>query len=227
MAETFFDSGHPVFRATSALDRGFLRKRGGRCTIHFSAEPSNAEMSFRTVHPANQLSIYGAVASCCDELTQLILGQSILCMEKSVAKVNDQLCKKLELQEVDTLVLTPRTNVQAAGDRLRTHRERFEELSNEIKILQACESAGFMRKVSIGQYFKTMHDVDDGFGGTTGTCREYTLPRVIIKIPNLLHGLLDAPGSVQFFKSKSHVVLTNTESKYRHRQHQQTDLTPG
>ena len=28
----------------------------------------------------------------------------------------------------------------------------------------------------IGQYFKANHDVDDGFGGTTRACREYTLP---------------------------------------------------
>ena len=34
-----------------------------------------------------------------------------------------------------------------------------------------------MRKVSIGQYFPTIHDVDDGFGGKTGSCREKTLPR--------------------------------------------------
>ena len=42
----FKDSGHPVFRASSALDRGILEKTGGRCTIHFSAERSNAELFF-------------------------------------------------------------------------------------------------------------------------------------------------------------------------------------
>ena len=34
-----------------------------------------------------------------------------------------------------------------------------------------------MRKVSIGQYFRTIHDVDDGLGGMTRSCREYTLLR--------------------------------------------------
>ena len=62
-------------------------------------------------------------------------------MEKSVARVNDQLSQKLERQEVDSLVQTPRTNVQAAGDRLRVHHQTFEELSNEIQITKACESA--------------------------------------------------------------------------------------
>ena len=40
-------------------------------------------------------------------------------MEKYVAKVNCQLCPKLEPQEVDTLVQTLRTNVQVAEDRLQ------------------------------------------------------------------------------------------------------------
>ena len=65
---------------------------------------------------------------------------------------------------------------QAAADRMRIHHQRFEELSSEIQITKACESAGFMRRVSIGMYYKTIHDVTDGFGGKTGACREYSLP---------------------------------------------------
>ena len=34
-----------------------------------------------------------------------------------------------------------------------------------------------MRKVSIGQGFRTIHNVNDGFGGKTRSCREYTLLR--------------------------------------------------
>ena len=165
MVDNFKESGHPVFRASIALNRGFLKRKGGRCTIHFNAESSNAELSFRTNHSANQLSICVAVANWCEELTQLIPGQSHLSMDIFVAKVNDQLSHKLEPQEVYYVVQTPRTNVQAAGDRLRIHHQRFEELPNEIQITKACESA----RVSIGHYFKTGHDVDDGFGGTTGS----------------------------------------------------------
>ena len=29
----------------------------------------------------------------------------------------------------------------------------------------------------MGQYYRTIHDVNDGFGGTTGSCREFKLPR--------------------------------------------------
>ena len=50
---------------------------------------------------------------------------------------------------------------------------------------------------------------------------------VKIQIPKSSHGSVDRPKLVQFFKSKIHVVLINTESKYRHRQHQETDPHPG
>ena len=98
----------------SASNREVLKRKGGRCTLHFTAESSNTEPLFRTIHSANQQSIYGAVANWSDELTQLIPGQAHFSMENSVAKVNEQLSQKLEPQEVDSLVQTPRRNDQAA-----------------------------------------------------------------------------------------------------------------
>ena len=56
-------------------------------------------------------------------------------MEKSVAKENDQISQRLELQEVDSLVQTPRRNVEAAANRL----------------------------VSIEMHDKSIHDLNDGF----------------------------------------------------------------
>ena len=78
---------------------------------------------------------------------------------------------------MNTLVQTIKTNVQAARDRLRDHQEKSEILSREIRVSQICESAVLMRKVSIGQCCRTIRDVTDGFGGKTGSCREYTLTR--------------------------------------------------
>ena len=67
------DSGHPIFRGISAVNRGFLERKCRRCTIHFTAESPSAELLLRTIHPANQLSIYGAVASWCEDLAERIL----------------------------------------------------------------------------------------------------------------------------------------------------------
>ena len=59
-------------------------------------------------------------------------------MEKSIAKVNEQLYRKLESEELISSVRTLETNVQAARD----HPQRFEKLSREMKVSQISESAG-------------------------------------------------------------------------------------
>ena len=59
----FAETAHPMFRASSALERGELRsKGGGKKTIHFNGSEQNVELILRTVMSANQLSIFGAVA---------------------------------------------------------------------------------------------------------------------------------------------------------------------
>ena len=50
----------------------------------------------RTIHSANQLSMYGAVASWCEQCAQMIPGETSTIMDKSVAKENNQLSQKLE-----------------------------------------------------------------------------------------------------------------------------------
>ena len=51
------------FTSVSALSRGILRRMKNKETIHFTAETSNTELLFRIIHPANQLSMCGAVSS--------------------------------------------------------------------------------------------------------------------------------------------------------------------
>ena len=82
MVANLEDSGHRVFRASSALDRGFLKEKVGKRTIRSSGDMSNAKLLFHTHTLQNQFSIYGAVSNWCDELTPLILGQSFVGMEK-------------------------------------------------------------------------------------------------------------------------------------------------
>ena len=50
MLQNFKDSGHPVFRCTSPLERGQLRsKGGGKTTIHFNGRTENIELLFQMV----------------------------------------------------------------------------------------------------------------------------------------------------------------------------------
>ena len=67
------ESGHPVFRGTSALERGTLKSKGsGTLSFRFSGDPQIVEVFFRSIISVNQLSIYGAVADMCEELASQI-----------------------------------------------------------------------------------------------------------------------------------------------------------
>ena len=66
----FSETALQIFRASSALERGDLRRKGGgKKTIHFNGSEQNVELILRTVTSANQLSIYGAVANICTEVS--------------------------------------------------------------------------------------------------------------------------------------------------------------
>ena len=71
MMAHFSESGHPIFRASSALERGEVRSKGeGKKSIHFNGSHVNIELLLRTVISANQLSIHGAIADLCNELSK-------------------------------------------------------------------------------------------------------------------------------------------------------------
>ena len=84
----FAESGHPIFRATTPLSRGSLKSKGhGKLSIHFTADYPTIETVFRIIISVNQLSVYGAVATICEEFeTQqdgsgepdALMGQSIV-----------------------------------------------------------------------------------------------------------------------------------------------------
>ena len=100
MIEQFQQSGPPIFRGTRAVDRVVLKRTPGRNTIHFTADSGNIERMPRTMHSANQPSIYGAVSSWCDELAEQLLEQTSVGADKSVSKMNEQSTKHLDPQVV-------------------------------------------------------------------------------------------------------------------------------
>ena len=63
MMLNFAESGHPILRATSALERGELKSKGkGVTSIHFNGSDDTIDLILRTIISVNQLGIYGAVA---------------------------------------------------------------------------------------------------------------------------------------------------------------------
>ena len=62
-------SGHPVFRGSSASERGDLKSKGkGKLSIHFNGSDETVEVILRALIYVNQLSVNGAVADMCGEL---------------------------------------------------------------------------------------------------------------------------------------------------------------
>ena len=94
-----------------------------------------------------------------------------------MAKGNEQLLSNVKPQEVNSLVQTPRSDNPASGNRLRECRQRFETLEKTVQFTKVCEDASFLKRVSIGMCYKTIADVDDGFGDRTPACREFGHPR--------------------------------------------------
>ena len=58
MVINFSESGHPVFRGSSAFERGSLRsKEKGKLSIHFCGDDETVDVILRTIISVNQLSV--------------------------------------------------------------------------------------------------------------------------------------------------------------------------
>ena len=135
----------------------------GKLSIHFTADYPTIETVFRIIISANQLSIYGSVATMCEEFENhqdrsgepdVLMGQSIV------------------LGEIKAEV--PSQNEDSMNDQIlwQQYIQQIESLSPESKVSRFCKEAGFMRVVEVGQYFMTK-DTND----LRQFRREYTLPR--------------------------------------------------
>ena len=161
----FAESGHPTFRATTPFSRSKLKSKGhGKLSIHFAADQ---ETVFRIIISANRLSIYGAVATICEEFEthqdgsgepDVLMGQSIV------------------LGEIKAEI--PLQNENSSNHQIlwQQYMERIESLSPESKVSRFCMEARFTRVVEVGQYFMTK-DTGDFRQFRSMACREYTLLR--------------------------------------------------
>ena len=172
------ESGHPLFRGSSAFFRGGLKsKAGGRTTTHCNADPATAELLLRSIISVYQLTIYGAEADWCEELAQQIADHSSTRTGHLVPKVKNESESKVAPTDVSILTKSPLINVQARRNSVQQHREKFENLPEDIRVSKASEDAGFIRKVSRGQHFVAVHDRQLAGLRCAGSCREYTSPR--------------------------------------------------
>ena len=143
----FSGSGHPIFRASSAFERGEIRsKGGGKKSIHFNGRYENIELLVRTVISANQLSIYGAVADLWNEARK-----DFRAAEKPASL---DLLEKMEIP-TGLSVAENSTNTQQRRNLLQEYERKFVHLSADHKLSKLCSDAG-LKLVEQGQYFYTL-----------------------------------------------------------------------
>ena len=144
----FAESGYPTFRPTTPLSRRIIKSKGHeKLSIHFTADYPTIETVFRIIISANQLSIYGAVATICEEFEthqdgsgepDVLMGQSIV-LGGSKAEI-------------------PLQNENSSNHQIpwQQYIERIQSLSPESKVSRFCKEAGFMRVVEVGRAKTTL-----------------------------------------------------------------------
>ena len=133
MMVNFSESGHPIFRASSAFKRGeFRSKEHGKKSFHSNGSEENIELLLRTIISANQLSVFGAIADLCKELS-----------EDSIATGKSEAPDHLET-EIPTgpSIAGHHTNEQPQGNLLQDYAHKFEQLSDDQKLSKLCSDAG-------------------------------------------------------------------------------------
>ena len=159
MMINFRESRHPVFRGSSALNRGTSKsKGGGKLLIYYCDDSDTAELIFRTSVSVNQLSIYGAVSDWCEELAQRISDYSVTGAGRPAQK--DKPESMMAPTAVPTSTDPLRTKRPEQGNLPRQYRRKFSKLPDDIQVIKTCTDAGFTKTVSQGQYFVTIHDVE-------------------------------------------------------------------
>ena len=136
----FAESGHPVFRASSALERGELKSKGkGVKTIHFNGSDETIELILRTIISINRLSVCGAVADLCKELAGDSSGAG-------KPATNENLESMVIPTEFPTADPISQTDAEVQRKLLREYEQKFEELPEQQKLTKLCSNAGFFEE---------------------------------------------------------------------------------
>ena len=145
------ESRYPVFRATSAFERGKLRsKEKGKKSIHFNGSDEAVELILRTIFSVNQLSIYGAVADSCKELSK-------------DSEVVGKPAANEDLESMDTPTdfpsAEPHTNAELQGNLLQNYEHKFVQLPEYQKFSKLCTDTGLKIVVKVQFFIETTDEM--------------------------------------------------------------------
>ena len=141
MVEQFEESAHPVFKGVSLSWNLEEEEQQGDHTLQY-ADASNTELLHRTIHSANQLSIYGAVARWCEDF-------GMKSDETLPKTINAKKLKEVQPREVTSLVKAPRNAQPPAGKTLCVKfQQNFEILATEVQFTRICKEVTFIHEVA-------------------------------------------------------------------------------
>ena len=133
----FVESGHPTLEAATPLSRSFSRVKDVENCRYTSLQRERIDTIYRIILSVNQLSVYGAVATVCEEFEshqdrsgepEILMGPFVLGEVKAEA---------------------PMQNENPVSDQIiwQQYIQRVESLSPENKVRKFCKEAGFVRVV--------------------------------------------------------------------------------
>ena len=156
----FSESGHPVFRESSTLERGDLKSKGKeKLSIHVGGDDKNVEVVLLTIVFVNQLSMYGAVADMCDELTYRIsdlserTGKLFVQDNPETTYIPAELMTTNNSLRIDTIV---------QGNMLRDHEQKIANLPYHLQLCRLCSTASITKNVTRRQYFHVLRRCGTG-----------------------------------------------------------------
>ena len=130
-------------------EENYEAKEGGKKTFHFNGSEQNVELILRTVMSANQLSICGAVADICSEVSKDTMASG-----KPEAHAAQDPWETMEIP-TEPPTADPQTDEQRQGNLLQEYEQQFEQLLDAQKLSKLCSNAG-LKTVEREQYFITL-----------------------------------------------------------------------
>ena len=125
----FSESGHPAFRAPSAVELGDLKSKGKeKLSIHFCGDDKPLKWFFARSSPACKISD-------CSERTG-----------EPVAQDNPE--ATVIPTELMTTTKSPRTDENVQGNLLQNYEQKFATLPNHLQLTKLCSNVGITKTVA-------------------------------------------------------------------------------
>ena len=123
--------------------------------MHFDADPHTAELLLLTNVSVNPLSMYGAVADWCQELTRRAEAHPSQGTGRPVAEMTGDQAQHVPLEVVSSPTKCPLCSQRARGHPEAKNNEKYDHLSENLQLTKASADAGFTSLTLCGNMMKS------------------------------------------------------------------------